>query len=313
MAEARTIARPLTGRERAGSSPLSLFADRWFRWLILAPSILVILLVGVYPLVYSLITSFQRINQRVTDTSFQGLRNYARLVGDERFWDSVLNTAIFTGVALPIELILGLLIARLFLEPIRGRQLLVALLILPSVIAPFVGGAMWRLMFDNIYGPINQILSWLSGAPVEIIWLVNSSPLIVFGAILICEIWQWTPFMFLILLAGMSSIDRSLIEAAELDGAGPLQVFVRIIIPLLRPVILVALTIRGLDLVRLFDIVYALTRGGPGSMTETISIYAYVTGFERFDVSYTAAIAFVVILLLTIVVLALLRRTGLAR
>jgi multiple sugar transport system permease protein len=273
----------------------------------------VILLVGVYPLVYSLITSFQRINQRVTDTSFQGLRNYARLVGDDRFWDAIVNTLIFTGVALPIQLLLGLLIARLFLEPIRGRQLFVALLVLPSVIAPFVGGAMWRLMFDNIFGPINQVLAWLAGAPVEIIWLVNNNPVVVFSAILVCEIWQWTPFMFLILLAGMSNIDRSLLEAAELDGAGPVQLFVRIVIPLIRPVILVALTIRGLDLVRLFDIVYALTRGGPGSMTETISIYAYVTGFERFDVSYTAAIAFVVILLLTVVVLALLRRTGLAR
>jgi multiple sugar transport system permease protein len=313
MAQARTIERSLADRERLGSSSLSLLADRWFRWLILAPSILVILLVGVYPLVYSLITSFQRINQRVTDTSFQGLRNYARLVGDDRFWDAIVNTLIFTGVALPIQLLLGLLIARLFLEPIRGRQLFVALLVLPSVIAPFVGGAMWRLMFDNIFGPINQVLAWLAGAPVEIIWLVNNNPVVVFSAILVCEIWQWTPFMFLILLAGMSNIDRSLLEAAELDGAGPVQLFVRIVIPLIRPVILVALTIRGLDLVRLFDIVYALTRGGPGSMTETISIYAYVTGFERFDVSYTAAIAFVVILLLTVVVLALLRRTGLAR
>jgi multiple sugar transport system permease protein len=300
-------------RVPAAPSTVSLLADRWFRWLIVAPAVLMLLLVGLFPFVYSLIASFQRINRRVTDTSFHGLLNYERLLGEERFWDALLNTAIFTVVALPVELLLGLLLARLFLNPIPGRQVFVALLILPSVIAPFVGGAMWRLMFDNIFGPINQVLSWLAGWRVEIIWLVNDNPVIVFGAILACEIWQWTPFMFLVLLAGLSNIDRSLVEAAELDGASGVQVFTRIMIPLIRPVILVALTIRGLDLVRLFDIVYALTRGGPGTMTETLSIYTYIAGFERFDISYTAAIAFVIILSLSLLLMFLLRRTGLTR
>ena len=292
---------------------VSILADRWFRWLIIAPSIFLLLLVGLFPFVYSLIASFQRINRRVADTSFHGLLNYERLLGEERFWDALVNTAIFTGVALPIELGLGLLLARLFLNPIPGRQLFIALLILPTVIAPFVGGAMWRLMFDNVFGPINHALSLLAGHRVEILWLLNDSPVVVFGAILACEIWQWTPFMFLVLLAGLTNVDRSLVEAAELDGATGIQIFTRIMLPLIRPVILVALTIRGLDLVRLFDIVYALTRGGPGSMTETLSIYMYIAGFERFDISYTAAIAFTVILVLSVLMMVLLRRTGLTR
>lgn len=300
-------------RERHDPSAVSLLADRWFRWLIVAPSVFMLLLVGLFPFVYSLIASFQRINRRVTDTSFHGLLNYERLLGDERFWDALLNTAIFTVVALPVELGLGLLLARLFLNPIPGRQIFIALLILPSVIAPFVGGAMWRLMFDNVFGPINQVLSWLAGHRVEILWLLNDNPAIVFGAILACEIWQWTPFMFLVLLAGLTNVDRSLVEAAQLDGASEFQVFTRIMVPLIRPVILVALTIRGLDLVRLFDIVYALTRGGPGTMTETLSIYMYIAGFERFDISFTAAIAFVVILSLSLLLMLLLRRTGLTR
>lgn len=295
------------------SASVEQFADRWFRWLIVAPSIFLLLLVGLFPFIYSLIASFQRINRRVTDTAFHGLLNYERLVSDGRFWDALVNTAIFTAVALPIELGLGLLLARLFLNPLPGRQIFVALLILPSVIAPFVGGAMWRLMFDNIFGPINQVLSWLAGHKLEILWLLNDNPVVVFGAILACEIWQWTPFMFLVLLAGLTNIDRSLVEAAQLDGASGVQVFTRIMIPLIRPVILVALTIRGLDLVRLFDIVYALTRGGPGSMTETLSIYMYIAGFERFDISYTAAIAFAVILTLSALMMVLLRRTGLTR
>lgn len=300
-------------RDRSDPSAISLLADRWFRWLIVAPSIFLLLLVGLFPFAYSLIASFQRINRRVTDTSFHGLLNYERLLGDERFWDALLNTAIFTVVALPVELGLGLLLARLFLNPIPGRQIFIALLILPSVIAPFVGGAMWRLMFDNVFGPINQVLSWLAGYRVEILWLLNDNPVIVFGAILACEIWQWTPFMFLVLLAGLTNVDRSLVEAAQLDGASGLQIFTRILIPLIRPVILVALTIRGLELVRLFDIVYALTRGGPGTMTETLSIYMYIAGFERFDISFTAAIAFVVILSLSLLLMLLLRRTGLTR
>lgn len=300
-------------RDRSDPSTVSLLADRWFRWLIIAPSVFLLLLVGLFPFVYSLIASFQRINRRVTDTAFHGLLNYERLVGDGRFWDALVNTAIFTAVALPIELGLGLLLARLFLNPLPGRQIFVALLILPSVIAPFVGGAMWRLMFDNVFGPLNQVLSWLAGQKIEVLWLLNDNPVVVFGAILVCEIWQWTPFMLLVLLAGLTNIDRSLVEAAQLDGASGVQVFTRIMIPLIRPVILVALTIRGLDLVRLFDIVYALTRGGPGSMTETLSIYMYIAGFERFDISYTAAIAFAVILALSALMMVLLRRTGLTR
>jgi multiple sugar transport system permease protein len=179
------------------------------------------------------------------------------------------------------------------------------------MISPIVSGATWRLLFDHHFGPINQIIAWFAGEQVPIIWIVN--PVTVYPAILICEIWQWTPFMFLILLAALSNVDKSLLEAAEIDGAPYRTVFRRIVLPAIWPVMSVALLIRGLDLVRLFDIIWALTRGGPGTMTETLSIYTYIQGFEQFEISYTAAIAVLVIVLLTIAVTLLLRRMEIVR
>ena len=297
----------------ASPSAAGLFVDRHFRLLILWPAVLVILLIGLFPIIYSLIVSFQKINRRVEDFSFHGWLNYGRLIGDDRFWESLLHTGILTVVALPIELALGLLLAWLLLNKLPGKQAFVALVLLPAVMAPFVAGAMWRLMFDNIFGPINQIIAWVTGAPPEIVWLVNDNPVIVYSAILICEVWQWTPFMFLILLAALTNVDRSQLEAAEIDGASGWTVFRRIVMPAIMPVVIVASTIRGLDLVRLFDIVFALTRGGPGNMTETLSVYAYFKGFERFDISFTAALTFVVIVSLSLLVLFLLKRFEVGR
>jgi len=225
----------------------------------------------------------------------------------------VLHTGLVTAIALPLELLFGLLLAWLFLNRMPGRQTFIALLLLPAVMAPFVAGAIWRLMFDNVFGPINQVLAWIAGSPQDVLWLINDNPLIVYTAILVCEVWQWTPFMFLILLAALSNVDRSLLEAAEIDGASGWRVFRQIVLPAIKPVVIVALTIRGLDLIRLFDIVWALTRGGPGNMTETISVYAYVKGFERFDVSMTAALTFVVIISLSIGVFVLLRKVEIGR
>jgi multiple sugar transport system permease protein len=287
------------------------FLERNFKYLIVAPAIFVLLLVGLFPLIYSLIVSFQGIGMIEQDTSFQGLLNYKTLFHDVRLWQSLGHTLIFTAVALPIELVLGLLLAHLFLEKMPGRAIFIALLTLPTMISPIVSGATWRLLFDHHFGPINQIIAWFAGHQVPILWIVN--PTTVYPAILICEIWQWTPFMFLILLAALSNVDKSLLEAAELDGAPYRTVFRRIVLPAIWPVMSVALLIRGLDLMRLFDIIWALTRGGPGTMTETISIYTYIQGFEQFEISYTAAIAFLVIILLTVTVMWLLKRMEIAR
>jgi len=288
-----------------------LFADRRFKYLIIAPAVFVLLLIGLFPLVYSLFVSFQGITMMEQDTSFHGLANYAQLFTDVRLWQALGHTAIITLIALPLELLLGLAMALLFLERMPGRQVFVALLVLPTIIAPIVAGATWRLLFDNRYGPINQVLSWFAGEPTPLLWTIKAD--LVYPAILIAEVWQWTPFMFLLLLAGLSSVDPSLTESAEIDGAGFWRTFFKIVLPVIWPVVAIALLIRGLDLVRIFDVVWALTQGGPGTATETISIYAYVQGFRQFETSYTAAIAFLVIVILTALVIAALRRMDIAR
>ncbi len=290
----------------AGAAP-----DRFFKYWLVAPAIFLLLLVGLFPLIYSLVVSFQNITMMEVDTSFAGFINYAQLFKDARLWQALLHTLVITVIALPLELVLGLLMAQLFLERMPGRQIFVSLLVLPTVISPIVAGATWRLMFDNRYGPINQIIGWFAGEPTTLLWNVN--PNLVYPAILLCEIWQWTPFMFLILLAALSNVDRSLTEAAEIDGAGYWRTFFRIVLPAIWPVMAIAILIRGLDLVRIFDIIWALTQGGPGTMSETISVYTYVQGFQQFETSYTAAIAFLVIVLLTIIVVWAIRRMGLAK
>lgn len=285
--------------------------DRAFKYWLIAPAIFLLLLVGLFPLIYSLAVSFMRIDMMDTDTSFQGFHNYANLFKDARLWQSLLHTLLITAVALPIELVLGLAMAYLFLEKMPGRQIFISLLILPTIISPIVAGATWRLLFDNQYGPINQILGWFWGERVNVLW--TTWPKLVYPAIIFCEVWQWTPFMFLILLAALSGVDKSLTEAAEIDGARFWRTFRYVVLPAIWPVMAIAILIRGLDLFRIFDIIWALTQGGPGTMTETISIYTYVQGFKQFETSYTAAIAFLVIAILTVIMTWAIRRMGLAK
>ena len=166
-------------------------------------------------------------------------------------------------------------------------------------------------MFDVRFGPIGQMVNFFAGEPVTLLWTVN--PTLVYPAIIICEVWQWTPFMFLLLLAALSNVDQSQLEAAELDGASYSRVLRQIIIPAIKPVVAVAILIRGLDLFRIFDIIWARTEGGPGSMTETISLYTYVSGFSQFDTSYTAAMAFLVVAILSAIVTYALQRMELVK
>jgi len=287
------------------------FADRNFKYLLVGPSIFVLLLIGIFPLVYLLLVSFQGITMMEADTGFVGLRNYAHLFHDQRLWEALLHTVIFTAIALPLELVLGLAMAQLFLDRLPGRQIFIALLVLPVVVSPIVSGATWSLMFDQRFGPINQIIGWVTGGQKTLLWTIN--PELVYPAIIVAEIWQWTPFMFLLLLAALANVDKSQLEAAAMDGAGYWRTFLKIVLPAIWPVMAVAILIRGLDLFRLFDIVWALTKGGPGTKTETISIFTYVKGFQQFETSYTAAVALLIIVLLSVVVFATLKRVELAR
>jgi multiple sugar transport system permease protein len=293
------------------SAQAGTFRERNFKYLLVGPAIFVLLLIGVFPLVYLLMVSFQGITMTDVNTDFIGFENYKQLFDDVRLWEALLHTLILTAIALPIELILGLAMAQLFLERLPGRAIFIALLVLPVVVSPIVSGATWALMFNHRFGPINQIIGWFTGRETILLWTI--SPNLVYPAIIAAEVWQWTPFMFLLLLAALANVDRSQLEAAAIDGASWWRTFSRVVLPAIAPVMTIAVLIRGLDLFRLFDIVWALTKGGPGTMTETISVFAYIKGFQQFETSYTAAVALLVIVLLSVLVMLALRRVELAR
>jgi len=284
---------------------------RGFAIALVVPAVFVMALFGLFPLLYSIVVSFQRITLTTADTGFAGLANYARLLGDERFGMALVHTFAIAAAALPLQLGLGMALALHFLEDRPLKRLFVALLIVPAVVSPMVAGSMWRLMFDDRFGPINQMIGWLLGERISILWTID--PRFAYLAIIICDVWQWTPFMFLILLAALSNVDHEQQEAAALDGASKWQIFSFVTLPAIMPIVSIALLIRSLDLLRIFDIVWQLTRGGPGTSTETISIYAYVRGFQEFDTSFVGALVVVLLIGLTALLMAALRRLEVGR
>ncbi|MBL8152869.1 MAG: sugar ABC transporter permease [Anaerolineae bacterium] len=205
-----------------------------------------------------------------------------------------------------IELVLGFLIAHLLIDNLPGKRFILPLLVLPAVTNPIVVGFIWRVIFNPAYGPVNQIIGAMIGRPFEQLWLSNQGVALI--AIIIVEIWQWTPFMFLVMLAGLTGIDPEYYEAAAIDGASRWKMLLWITIPVMRPIIVIALLIRGLDIIKLFDLVYVMTEGGPGTATETVSHYIYVLGFEFFRMGYGAAAAYLLLIVLSILVALLLRR-----
>jgi multiple sugar transport system permease protein len=273
----------------------------------LAPCLIVLLGFAVFPLLYSIILSLFSWDLQVPQVQFTGLGNYVDLLQDSEFVYSLGLTAVIVGSAVTIEAILGLSLALLLVGRLRGRRIFVALLTLPVAVAPVVVAYTWRLMFDAQFGPVNQFISWFAQQDVVFTWLNRVDTSIV--AIVVADVWQWTPFMFLVLLAGLAALPQDLFEAAAVDGARPWQIFSRLTLPLIAPVLTVALLVRTLDGIKMFDIVFAMTRGGPGTATQTTSLYLYRTGFEYFRMGYTAAGTYVLVIIISVLVAIFLART----
>lgn len=225
------------------------------------------------------------------ESKYIGLKNYYDMIfKDPRFVSSVLRTSLIAAVCVTVELGLGLCYALLLLKDFFGKKVLVSILLLPMMILPLVAGYNFFMLFlDN--GPINQILSILLGRSVHIPWL--SKPKLGLLTIMVADIWQWTPLMFLILMAGIASVPENQYKAAVSLGANRLQIFRMITLPLIKPVILIGVVIRGMELFKIYDLVFILTHGGPGTSTESISYYLYTAGFTYLRLGYIAAGAFI--------------------
>lgn len=230
--------------------------------------------------------------------------NFYDLWYDDRFINALWRTVLVVAICVVIELVLAIGLALLFLDEWPWRKLAVSAIILPMMIVP-VDAANAFFMLFNDRGPINHLVSLIIGAPFEFAWLAH--PVWALVPIMLCEIWQWTPLMFLLVLTGFMSLPENQVRAALVLGASRTRIFFRIMLPLLTPVIVVALLVRSIETFKIFDPVYILTRGGPGASTETISMFMYNGAFQYFRFGYIAAAALIVLVVVVSICLALSR------
>ena len=266
-------------------------ASRWgLRYRLLLPLTLTLGAVLLYPLLFSFWVSLHRYQlTRLQDVRFAGLRNYLKLFEDPAFWNAILNTLTFVFGAVTLELVLGFALALLLHRLPRFRHLARAMLLTPMFVTPIAVGLMFRFLLNQQLG----VLPWLlEGLGIRIDWF---GPGMALFSIILIDVWQWTPFMLLLLLAGLESLPKAPFEAARIDGASAWMTFTRVTLPLMKPVLLVAIVIRGLDAFKVFEYIYAITRGGPGGSTETILFYIYKVGFRFFRMGEAAAMAYVLV------------------
>jgi multiple sugar transport system permease protein len=223
--------------------------------------------------------------------------NYTDLLGDDRLWSALGRTALVMAVCVPVEFALGLALATLFVDDFPGKRIAYSILIMPMMVVPAVAGYMFFMLFQS-GGPVNDILSWFTATPVTIAWL--SDPTLAMIAVMAADIWQWTPLMFLILLAGLVGVPDDQLKAATLLGASPVQRFLTIVIPRMKTIIIIALAIRCIEAFKIFDTLYIMTGGGPGVATETISVYIYKITTQDLIWGYVAAIALAILISLSV-------------
>ena len=265
----------------------------------MAPGMLFLFVMSIYPTFYSLFISLFRWN--LADPSrarFGGLHNYILLLTDATFWNAVLVTFIFVGAAVSMELVLGLGIALLFFHRFPGDRFLRAVLILPMVVAPVVVGLLSRYMLNVQFGVVNFLTENLGLGRIDFL----GEPAWALGTLIVIDIWQWTPFMFLIMLAALQGVPEDIIEAAKVDGARSGRIFFDHILPLIRYPVAVAVALRMIDAFRVYDIIYMTTRGGPIDVTQTLSWQIYDAGFKSLDIGYAAAYSWLMLIIVVVAV-----------
>jgi multiple sugar transport system permease protein len=293
-------------RSISGLEAFSEWSDRHFKWLLVAPAVLLILALSVYPLLFSVWVLFVNYDFQIPGHAFVGLKNFRQVFADPvARWSLFLTVTLsFTNVV--IEFVLGLALALTMVKTFAGRGLVMSVIIVPLFISPVIVGQAWTLLLQRPFGPTNYLLGLLAGREVAIGWLTESPWLYI--SLVVADVWQWTPFMFVILLAGLTSIPPNLYEAAEIDGVGSWQVFRRITIPFLGPMMTLAITFRLLDAIKLFDTIFIMTGGGPGTKTYTASFYLYTVGFAQFHLSQATAGSWIFLVLTILVVTVLVRK-----
>ena len=285
-------------------------ASRLTPYLFLAPAVAVMAVALLYPLGYAIYASFLDWNpsQRIEEAEWVGLRNYAYLLGDEAFRESFWVTLRFAALVVSLEMVLGVGLALLLDRKLRGMTILRTVFILPMMIAPIVVGLMWRYMYHPTVGTLNRLLDdlGLPSAP----WLSDGDW--AFASIVIADVWQWTPFIFILALAALQSLPRSAMEAARIDGANGWQLIWHVKLPLMMPVLIVTALLRLIDAFKVLEVILVLTNGGPGLSTEILALRISRTASEFQQLGYAAAMSNLLLLLLLALTLAMFAYTKLS-
>lgn len=273
------------------------WSDRYFPLLAVAPAIVILFLTTIFPLLFALSNSlYDYYLPQPALRSFVGVSNYVAALRDPVFLASLRRTGILIAAGLTVQLLAGFAIALLLGdEEVRGRKLLTTLLAIPMMIPEVAAAYMWWLLY-RVLGFLNYALGWVGLGPY--LWI--SGPSTALGSIMITDSWQWTPFVALVLLAGMAAIPPELHEAAAIDGASWFQHLTLITLPLLRRVLVVILLIRSMDIFKMFGLVLVMTQGGPGDATLTATYYTYLNGFAYFKVGYGAAQSFILLVIIVL-------------
>jgi multiple sugar transport system permease protein len=292
VAEAVATEARLGWRERLSATP----------YLLLAPAVVALAAVSVYPLFYAIRASVEHYRFG-RETGYVGLDNYRIVYHDETFWEALRVTLKFVVLAVSIETVLGLALALLVARELRFAAPIRMGLILPMTIAPVVVGVIWRLLYASDIGVVNPLFGSLGLSEPDVLAHKSSA----FLGLVVVDVWEWTPLLFLILLAGVQGLPQEPLEAARVDGAGRLRVFLDHTLPLLRPVLLVAIVLRTIDAIGTFDQIFVLTRGGPGTATQLISIYGYNTAFRFTQYGQAAAMLLALLAFMLLLMVAAIR------
>jgi multiple sugar transport system permease protein len=278
-------------------------ADGSAKYVLLLPALLYLLILGIFPLLFSLRLVFGAWNAGQKNITWVGLANIQRLMGDGRFWDSFWKTLAYVALAAGLELLLGVAVALALQNVTRGKDWMRVAFAFPMLLPPIAVSFTWKMLFDYNKGPVNYVLDNLGFERVA--WLAGQQSALV--SLVIVDLWQWTPFIVLAALAALESLPTELYEAATVDGASRWDLLRQITLPLVQPYLVAIVLLRAIDAFKVFDTIYILTGGGPGTATELLTFYAYVAGFRPFNMGFTATVSWAILIIMSIIFLLFLR------
>ncbi len=305
---AREVGDPGKSAEQAGAhgSRRSPFRDPT-RYVFILPASIMILVFSIFPLFFSLVLSFVNwdLSRLQGGITFAGLNNFIQLFSDRRFWNTARVTLIFVLGGVALQYVVGLGVALLLNQEVRFRRFFRVVFLMPMMLTPAAVGYVGRMLFNETQGPVNDLIRHLGGPIVP--WLSNV--VVALPTLILVDTWEWVPFMIIVLLAGLKSLPVDVFEAAAADGANSFQIFTHITFPMILPTSVTVILIRGLEAFKLFDIIAVMTGGGPGNATESVTWYAYLTALTFGRLGYASAIAYCLLIIVTIFSWVFLRST----